>query len=116
MAMAFADDSTLTARDHIGPSHVSIDGVDHQLDVVATGPGVTPAERPIAALGEARAGETVSSRHLQRLELARTAFGTRALDAKLFLFAPAFDPELISATDHRSDVELIDLERLHRGS
>jgi hypothetical protein len=112
----FADDSTLAVRDHVGPSHVSIDDVDHQLDVVAAGPGVTPGERPVTALGEAKAGESVGLRHLQRLERARNAFGTRALDAKLLLFAPAFDPELVDAIDQRSDVELIDLDRLHRGS
>jgi hypothetical protein len=59
---------------------------------------------------------STGAKHLRRLEFARTAFGTQALDAKLLLFAPAFDPELINAAGCRSDVELVDLDRLHRGS
>ena len=86
------------------------------MQSLATGPGNIPGERQVTAIGEVKAGETVGIRHLRRLEPARSAFGTRALDAKLLLFTTSFDPELHKAGSRRSDVELVDLDRLHRGS
>jgi hypothetical protein len=112
----FASDSTLAVRDHVGPSQANIEDVDHQLDVVAAGPGDTPGERLVTAIGEAKSGETVGTKHLRRLELARAAYGTRAVDAKLLLFAASFDPELVRDAHRRSDIELIDLDRLYQGS
>ena len=70
----------------------------------------------ITALGEAKAGETMSGGHLHRLELLRSALGARASDAKLLLFGVSFDPALLSHASSRPDVEIIDLERLYYGS
>jgi uncharacterized protein len=56
---------------------------------------------------------------LARLERARDlllARATVATDVKLAVFsAGGFDPALLDAARHRSDVELIDLERLYTG-
>lgn len=46
----------------------------------------------------------------------RGALGTRAVQAKLLLFAPDFTGELSRAASRRDDVELIDLDRLYHGS
>ena len=112
----FASDQTLSVRDFVGPSHATAEGKDRGLDVVVAGPGEVPAERVITALGEAKAGETMSGGHLHRLELLRSALGARASDAKLLLFGVSFDPALLSHASSRPDVEIIDLERLYYGS
>lgn len=103
---------------HVGPSQVTIEKTDYQLDVViADGTdGVTPSERRVLAIGEAKAGESVGMPHLTHLERARAALGALAADAKLLLFAPAFANELRQAAKGRHDVELIDLERLYKGA
>jgi hypothetical protein len=103
----------------VGTSAVTVDGVSRQLDVVvatAEDPLATPAERTVVALGEAKSGETAGLGHLRGLEAARAALGARASRAKLLLFAPAFHGDLASAAAARRDVELVDLERLYRGS
>jgi uncharacterized protein len=113
-----ADPATLGGTpDHVGPSAVSIDGKERQLDVVvatADRPDAAPSERTILAVGEAKAGEAVRPGHLDRLAKARAALGTRAAMAKLLLFAPAFTAEVAHAA-RRTDVELIDLDRLYHG-
>lgn len=114
----FASEATLGGPpDHVGPTAVSIGGVERQVDVVvATGPADTaPADRTVIALGEAKAGETVGIGILTDLERVRSALGHRAAGAKLLLFGPAFTPELRSLADRRSDVELVDLDRLYHG-
>ncbi len=111
----FASAETLPVREHVGPSHVTVEGVDHQLDVVVTGSDPDPAERPIVAIGEAKAGETVGTGHLRRLERARAAFGPKAAGAKLLVFAVAADPEVVEDAEARPDVEIVDLPRLYRG-
>ena len=77
-------------------------------------PDAAPSERTILAVGEAKAGEAIRPRHLDGLAKARAALGTRAATAKLLLFAPAFTAEVAHAA-RRTDVELIDLERLYHG-
>lgn len=114
-ARRFAASSTIDPASRIGPSSVSIDGVEHELDMVAAADGPTPARRAITAIGEAKAGETLSLRHLDRLERARTALGRRAVDARLFLFGTAIDPALVTAASKRADVEIVDLHRLYHG-
>ena len=114
-ARRFAAASTIDPASRIGPSSVAIDGVDHELDVVAADDGPTPAKRTITAIGEAKAGETLRLGHLHRLERARTAMGQRAVDARLVLFGTNVDPELSTAASTRSDVEIVDLERLYHG-
>jgi AAA+ ATPase superfamily predicted ATPase len=111
----FASDETIEIRDHVGPSFASIDGVERQLDVVVTGNGETPGDRRIVALGEAKSGELVTTRHLQKLERARAALGTNATNAKLFLFGERVDERLIQLATIRDDVELVDLDRLYTG-
>lgn len=104
--------------DHVGPSTVLVDGKERQLDIVvaAEDPNTAPAERTVLAIGEAKAGETVGPDRLRTLERARAALGTRAAHARLLLFAPAFTPALSAEAARRSDVELVDLERLYHGS
>lgn len=112
----FAVDSTLKVRDFTGSSVVSIDGVEHELDLVVAGPGDLPGSRDITAIGEAKAGELITRTHLRKLELARTALGGAATDAKLFLVGSKFDRTLKTVSVKRPDVELVDLERLYFGS
>lgn len=112
-----AADSLGGEPDHVGPSVVTIDGVEHQLDVVvaAEGGAAEPASRPVLAIGEAQSGETVGVGHLRHLERARAALGSNAASAKLLLFAPGFTAELEDIAQARADVELVGLERLYRG-
>jgi hypothetical protein len=103
----------------VGPSIVAVDGVERQLDLVvasAADPAAPPAERSIHAIGEAKAGRTVGSSELRSIERARAALGTRAAHARLLLVAPAFTDELRTLAAGRTDIELVDLERLYRGS
>ena len=111
----FASDVTVPIRDHVGPSFVSIDGVDHELDVVVAGTGDVPGEREIIALGEAKSGEEITARHLLRLERARAALGANASHAKLLLFGERVDEKLVQFAAERDDVEIVNLDRLYTG-
>jgi AAA+ ATPase superfamily predicted ATPase len=101
--------------DHVGPSSVVIDGVEHELDVLvaADDDGAEPARRTVRAIGEAKAGETVGAARLRHLEAARAALGTQATDARLLLVAPAFTDELQRVAESRPDVVLVDRARLY---
>ena len=112
----FADPSTLSVRDHVGPSSVNVDGTGRQVDIVVTAAGDEPSERAITAIGEAKSGEGLTTAHLQRLERIRAALGERATGSKLLLFGPSVDGPLQREAESRADVELIDLERLYFGS
>jgi hypothetical protein len=115
----FAASETLGGEPaHVGPSQVTIDQKEYQLDVVVAGgaDGVPPADRPVLAIGEAKAGETVGTSRVAHLERARAALGPDAAEARLLLFAPAFTDELREVAAKRGDTELIDLERLYRGA
>jgi AAA+ ATPase superfamily predicted ATPase len=102
---------------HVGPSLATVDHVDREVDlVVARDDGDRPIDRSIAAIGEAKSGERITSTHLGRLEAIRSSFGSRAVDARLILVGARFDPNLVRRASKRSDVELVDLERLYRGS
>jgi hypothetical protein len=114
----FADaDDVGGSPDHVGPTVLSSgDGREGQIDVlVAADDAETPSERSVRAVGEAKAGERITATHLRRLEEFRTFLGARASDAKLLLFGVDFSPALLSRAKTRSDVELIDLERLYGG-
>lgn len=115
-----ADPSTFGgSADYVGPSTVVVGGKSRQLDVVvatASDAAVVPAERTVLAIGEAKAGEVVGTGHLRTLERARAALGTRAARAKLLFFAPDFAPELVSEGAGRTDLELVDLDRLYHGT
>jgi hypothetical protein len=115
----FAEAKTIGGQpDHVGPTTIALaDGTEMQLDVVvAGGEAGTASERRILAIGEAKAGERISQRHLRRLQEARTALGGRAAEAKLLLFGARFTPALVAAAAGRADLELIDLDRLYTGS
>jgi AAA+ ATPase superfamily predicted ATPase len=114
-AQRFASASTIDPVSRIGPSSVTIDGVDHELDLVVANDGPTPATRLITAIGEAKSGETLGIAHLNRLERARSALGQRAMDARLFLFGTTVDPALAAIASQRSDIEIVDLTRLYLG-
>lgn len=116
----YADPATLGGSGGlVGPSTAYVDGRERQLDVLvaAADPvGVLPAARTVLAIGEAKAGQTVGTGRLTDLERARASFGPRAAQAKLFLFAPAFSAELVAVASRRSDVELVDLDRLYHAA
>ena len=110
-----SDDSVPGERAHIGPSRLAGDGVERQLDIVVTDEDLDPASRRVTAIGEAKAGEVIGGRHLDRLTEARRRLGSRAEGARLLLIGSSFDPALHAETRRRGDVELIDLERLYHG-
>ncbi len=110
-----ASDATLPIRDHVGPSFLRVGGKDRQVDVLVTGPGETPADRTISAIGEAKAGEELTERHLHTLEQFRAALGEKASHAKLLLFGERVHTKLSQVAARRADVEIIDLERLYAG-
>jgi AAA+ ATPase superfamily predicted ATPase len=115
----YADPTTLGGMPgHVGPSVATIDGREHQLDIVVAADdlGVVPADRTVLAIGEAKAGEVVERRHLLRLEQARSALGTRAAQARLLFFGSAFSTDVEAHAATRADVELINLDRLYNGA
>lgn len=114
-ARRFASPNTIDPASRIGPSSATIDGVDHELDLVAAVGDAAPAKRTVVAIGEAKAGETLGLAHLTRLGKARAALGQRAVDAKLILFGAELNPALTEAASKRTDVEIVDLDRLYQG-
>ncbi|MDA8296343.1 MAG: MarR family winged helix-turn-helix transcriptional regulator [Actinomycetota bacterium] len=112
----WASTKTVASKDHVGPSSVSYDGKDWQLDVVCAGEGYVPGDRPVTALGQAKSGERLTATRLRGLERARAQLCGRAKGAKLLLFGPDVDGALRREASGRMDVELIDLERRYTGS
>lgn len=91
------------------------DGQEREVDVVvAADDSETPSARTVVAIGEAKPGETLTERHLQRLREIRTALGERAAGAKILLFGVEFTTGLRRAAGV-GEVELVDLERLYTG-
>jgi uncharacterized protein len=114
----YASQDTLGASpDHVGPSSATLEGTEHELAIlVATDDGaVEPSDRTVTALGEAKAGETITARHLRHLERARASLGARAVGAKLLLIGAEFDMEVGRLAGGRSDLEIVDLSRLYEG-
>lgn len=112
----FASPDTVPGeRVHVGPSRMT-GNREQQLDIVVADDHPDPATRTVTALGEAKAGETIGRRHLDRLTDARRRLGPRAEQARLLLIGSSFDPTLDEQAHRRGDVELIDLERLYHGS
>ncbi|CAN5889863.1 hypothetical protein BH23ACT10_BH23ACT10_26490 [soil metagenome] len=72
--------------------------------------------RGVLAIGEAKAGETITRAHVDRLRRVRARLGDRAVpDCRLLCFSGAgFAPDLRSDVA-ASDVVLVDLDRLYRG-
>ncbi len=92
----------------------------HELDVVVLGRDRRGAT-PVLAIGEAKhtnKRRTLSDlERLQRIRELLADKGEPARGAKLLLFSAAgFDRNLERVSAERSDVELIDLERIYRGS
>lgn len=92
----------------------------HELDVVALGRARSGAPR-VLAIGEAK--HTTRSRtpedlvRLERIRDLMRAKGQPVDSAKLLLFsANGFSPKLVASAADRSDVELVDLDRLYTGS
>lgn len=101
---------------NVGTTTVDVHGVTHEVDLtVAAADSDVPNLRTVTALGEAKAGERITSRHLRRLEECRAALGPRAAGAKLLLVGSEFSPNVTKMAG-RSDVELVDLDRLYQGS
>ena len=114
----YASRDTIGASpDHVGPSSVTLEGTEYEIDVlVAADDGaVEPSDRTVLAVGEAKAGEPITARHLRHLERARAALGPRAVGAKLLLFGAEFGTEVREVAGGRPDVELVDLARLYDG-
>jgi hypothetical protein len=106
------------SADYVGPSTVVVEGKIYELDlVVASGedPVAPRSERTVLAVGEAKAGEMVGAGHLHALEEARSALGAKAAEARLLLFATTFSEALQAEAAERTDVELVDLDRLYQG-
>jgi hypothetical protein len=110
-------DTIGAAPDFVGPSSANIEGKEYEIDVlVAADEGAAePSARTVIAIGEAKAGETITAGHLRQLERARSSLGPRAAGAKLLLFGAAFGTEVRRAAGNRHDVELVDLPRLYHG-
>ena len=92
----------------------------HELDVVATVRKSSGATE-VAAIGEAKHTTQVRTiADLTRLEGIRTLLvdrGKAPPTAKLLLFsATGFDRNLLASAEARDDVELIDLDRMYRGT
>jgi uncharacterized protein len=102
---------------HIGSTVVSAPGIEHEIDlVVARDDADAPGARSVAVLGEVKSGEELGTGHLATLESARAALGSRAAGAVLYLVGQRFTEPLSTLAARRSDVELVDLERLYFGS
>lgn len=111
----YSSDTTVPVRDYIGPSGVAINGKVHELDLVIAAGSETHAKRTVHAIGEAKAGEVIGRSHVLRLEAVREELGVRAADAKLVLFGTNFESAVRKDGVRRSDLELVDLERLYHG-
>lgn len=114
----YADLSALAGGPtHVGSTVVTSRDAEYEIDlVVARDDGDAPGTRSVAVLGEVKSSEELGTGHLTTLETARTALGGRATDAVLYLVGRRFTRSLASAAARRSDVELVDLERLYFGT
>ncbi|MFD0637689.1 hypothetical protein ACFQ9X_45140 [Catenulispora yoronensis] len=90
----------------------------HEVDVVVTESAPHAPDR-IAAIGEAKGTTSpVDLPQLERLEHLRGLLPAHRVQTtpKLLLFARSgFTPRLLKAAEKRSDVELVDLDRLYHG-
>ncbi len=101
---------------HVGSTTVGGHTDAYELDVVVASDDAVPSARTVTAIGEAKAGQRLGSAQLRRLDAARDALGVRAAAARLLLFGTGFTADLTATAKARSDVELIDLDRLYHGS
>ena len=113
-------DATTTggAPEHVGSTVLLQGSPDAQeIDVVVASDdhGVAPQERTILALGEAKVAAPLTMHHVRRLETARRTVGERGRHAKLLLFGTHIEQNVREAATGRSDLEVIDLDRLYNG-
>jgi hypothetical protein len=121
--MHFAAPETFgTAPGHVGPTSLAVTnratGATEQVEIdvlVAADDSAVPSERTVTALGEAKVGERLTLRHVRRLEEARVALGDRAEGARMLLFGSSFDKAVRASAAERTDLEIVDLERLYEG-
>ncbi len=87
----------------------------HEVDVVVVGTA-SDGTHGVLAVGEAKVGEIITARHVDRLRRVRERLGTRAVPGcRLLCFSAAgFAPDLL-AGDLATAAVLVDLERLYRG-
>lgn len=90
----------------------------HEIDVVVTETSAFRADR-VTAIGEAKAqSDPLKLAQLERLEHLRALLPASKVTAipKLLLFSQSgFSDDLVQTAGGRSDIELIDLNRLYRG-
>lgn len=96
---------------------------NREIDVVGLGAGERRHDKSarITCIGEAKSSEAKrGSNDLRRLEQMRELLqsdGAPCADANLLLFGRSgFDEELRDAADERDDLQLVDLDRMYRGS
>jgi uncharacterized protein len=92
----------------------------HEVDVVAFGRDADGRER-LLAIGEAKWNETLGTGHLRRLQHIRDLLhardGINAENTRLLCFSGAgFTDELSALANETEAVQLIDVERLYRGT
>ncbi len=95
----------------------------HEVDVVGLPAGARSGKKssPIRCIGEAKDSErprTIGDLHrLERIRSLLVADGSDCADAHLLLFARSgFESPLEAVANDRSDVELVDIDRLYHGA
>ena len=66
-------------------------------------------------MGEAKAGERLTTVHVDQLEVARDALQERGRGAQLLLFGAGFWHDVRREAGRRRDLEVVDLQRLYTG-
>lgn len=82
------------------------------------GPGVAGEPRRVLSLGEAKWGDIMDTRHIERLRRARDLLSVKGYDAAATILAcysgAGFSDELKSLAATEPRVLLLDLDRLYR--
>jgi hypothetical protein len=100
-----------------GPGILRVDGAAHQLDLVGLQPDRQDVDR-ICVIGEVKAEKTTMGIvELERLDQIVTKLGERAATSvrRMLVARSGFSAELKRTARVRSDVELVDLQRLYEG-
>ncbi len=119
--MRYASEETVGRRlGRVGATQLNDPAGRSQMEIDVVGIRAGGSET-VGLLGEAKSGsEPAGIGVLARLERARDLLATRAdvaADVKLAVFsASGFNRALLAAARNRSDVELVDLERLYTGA
>ena len=119
-ALEYADPAVYggTVPSRVAPTVVACreHKVNHEIDLVAVRSGAGEPDC-IVGIGEAKwQSNKVGESTLHHLEHLRTLLPAAA-DARLFVFSrKGFTAELVAGAEQRSDVQLIDLERMYTGS